>query len=305
MQIASFPKFRAFDANGQPLAGGKLYAYAAGTTTLKDTYADIGGTLNPNPVLLDANGEADLWLGAGAYKLKLTDSDDAQQWVVDNISSLATSAELCAAVEGFNDQFNLIGTEDTRPTPDAGTVIGLPFLATDTGKIYRWDGTQWLDQTSAMIPTPALATWRSTDVTAADITTAIDFKTIMIPANTLKDGSQIRIRAHVLAKANQANVGLLFGGHDKIANIVGNMGATTTTANVTSINLSFDGTVRNVAGVWTLSGQCSVNMTDKAATIMACVDRTFDPAIGDIPVVLSNWQALAALAAYFSVSVIV
>ena len=69
------PIFRAADANGAPLAGGKLYTYAAGTTTPLATYTDQGGlTANTNPVILDANGQANVWLGTtGAYKFVLTD----------------------------------------------------------------------------------------------------------------------------------------------------------------------------------------------------------------------------------------
>lgn len=89
--LAPYPKFRALTAGSLtsapfPLVFGKLYAYAAGTTTPKDTYTDEGGlTANTNPVILDARGEAPIWLGAGAYKLVLTDALGAQQVVADNI----------------------------------------------------------------------------------------------------------------------------------------------------------------------------------------------------------------------------
>lgn len=77
-----------FDANGNPLAGGKLYTYAAGTTTPLATYTDSsGGTPNTNPVILDSRGEAGVWLGSSAYKLKLTTSADVEIWTVDNIQT--------------------------------------------------------------------------------------------------------------------------------------------------------------------------------------------------------------------------
>lgn len=69
------------------LAGGKLYSYQAGTTTPLATYTDsTGATPNANPIILDANGECDLWLGSSAYKFILKTSADVQQWSVDNVT---------------------------------------------------------------------------------------------------------------------------------------------------------------------------------------------------------------------------
>ena len=73
--LAPSPSFKAFTAAGLPLAGGKLYTYQSGTTTPLATYTDqTGATPNANPVILDANGEASVWLGSAAYKFVLTDS---------------------------------------------------------------------------------------------------------------------------------------------------------------------------------------------------------------------------------------
>lgn len=79
-------RYREFDSNGDPLAGGKLYSYIAGTSTLLTTYTDSGGlTSNSNPVILDANGAADVWLGNRIYKFVLTDAADVQIFSKDNI----------------------------------------------------------------------------------------------------------------------------------------------------------------------------------------------------------------------------
>jgi hypothetical protein len=67
-----------FDNNGNPLAGGLIYTYAAGTTTPAATYtSSTGGTANANPIVLDSAGRtpAQIWLTAGSsYKFVLQTS---------------------------------------------------------------------------------------------------------------------------------------------------------------------------------------------------------------------------------------
>ncbi len=51
------------DDNGDPLAGGKLYSYEAGTSTPLATYTDVTGSVaNSNPVILDSGGRASVWI---------------------------------------------------------------------------------------------------------------------------------------------------------------------------------------------------------------------------------------------------
>jgi hypothetical protein len=61
-----------FDDNGNPLTGGKVFTYAAGTTTPLATYTTSAGTVaNTNPIILDAAGRTpnEIWLTAGTlYK---------------------------------------------------------------------------------------------------------------------------------------------------------------------------------------------------------------------------------------------
>jgi len=82
------PKLQFLDTAGAPLAGGKLYTYEAGTTTPLVTYADSAATSNnPNPIILDSRGEAEIWLELQSYKFKLTTPDDVEIWTVDNINT--------------------------------------------------------------------------------------------------------------------------------------------------------------------------------------------------------------------------
>lgn len=83
-----------FDDNGVPLAGGKLYTYAAGTTTPQATYTSISGsTVNENPITLNSagrvSGSNEIWLtSAVAYKLILKTSADVQLWSADDITGI-------------------------------------------------------------------------------------------------------------------------------------------------------------------------------------------------------------------------
>lgn len=87
-----FPQFE--DANGKPLAGGFLYTYSSGTTTLLPTYVDFAGTIqNPDPIPLDATGapsngsvQTGIWLANQSYKFCLYSSALVLQGCKDNIT---------------------------------------------------------------------------------------------------------------------------------------------------------------------------------------------------------------------------
>lgn len=73
-----------FYTNGLPLVGGKVFTYAAGTTTPKATFSDSAGSVpNTNPIILDSRGEA-LVYWSGAYKVVLQDALGNTLYTVDN-----------------------------------------------------------------------------------------------------------------------------------------------------------------------------------------------------------------------------
>jgi hypothetical protein len=89
--LSPSPKLQFFGTDGNPLVGGKVYTYAAGTTTLLATYVDSAGvTVNTNPIILDTRGEANIWLTSAAYKFVLKTSTDTLIWTVDNITNIET-----------------------------------------------------------------------------------------------------------------------------------------------------------------------------------------------------------------------
>jgi hypothetical protein len=100
-----------FDANGDPLSGGKLYTYAAGTTTPAVTYttsAGTPGTENTNPIILDSAGRVtnQIWLVSGTnYKFALTSSLDIPIWTKDNIPGIFADKSLYASDIGYTASF--------------------------------------------------------------------------------------------------------------------------------------------------------------------------------------------------------
>jgi hypothetical protein len=79
-----------FTNTGAVLTGGKLYTYAAGTTTPQATYTTSAGTTaRANPVVLDAAGRVpdsgEIWISPVSYKFVLKDSNDVLIATYDNI----------------------------------------------------------------------------------------------------------------------------------------------------------------------------------------------------------------------------
>ena len=83
------PKQQIFGSDGLPLVGGKIYTYAAGTTTPLATYTDYtAGTANTNPVILNSLGQANIWLAtSSSYKFSVYTSADVLLYTVDNIAT--------------------------------------------------------------------------------------------------------------------------------------------------------------------------------------------------------------------------
>lgn len=76
------------DSNGDPASGWKLYSYLAGSATATPTYTDsTGNTQNTNPIILNARGEANVWLSSAiAYKFVLKDNNDVEIYSTDNVT---------------------------------------------------------------------------------------------------------------------------------------------------------------------------------------------------------------------------
>ena len=105
-----------FTNTGAVLTGGKLYTYAAGTTTPAVTYTSSQGNVPwTNPIVLDAagrvSGSGEIWLTDGInYKFVLKDSTDVLIATYDNIS-------------GINSNFVSYTSEQEIVTATAGQTV--------------------------------------------------------------------------------------------------------------------------------------------------------------------------------------
>ena len=90
MSIFTLPRAYGINTDGTLVSGAKINFYDAGTSTPKATYSDSAlSVANSNPVVADSNGLfGAIYLGAGLYKVVLTDASDVVLWTQDNVPSI-------------------------------------------------------------------------------------------------------------------------------------------------------------------------------------------------------------------------
>ena len=142
--VTPTPKAQFLMLDGTPLVGGKVYTYAAGTTTPQTTYTDSTATTpNENPIILDARGEANIWLGAASYKFRLTDENDVDIWTVDNVAPPTTAVSpvltgnVTISTESISPALKITqtGTGYALLVQDSADPDTTPFVVTAEGKV--------------------------------------------------------------------------------------------------------------------------------------------------------------------------
>lgn len=86
-----------FNNSGVPLTGGKLYTYAAGTTTPLPSYTTSAGNVaHTNPIVLDSAGRVpnggEIWITSQIYKFVLHTSTDVLIASYDNVVGQGVSS---------------------------------------------------------------------------------------------------------------------------------------------------------------------------------------------------------------------
>lgn len=139
--LSAPPALQFFDSDGNPLAGGFVYTYAAGTTTPKATFTSQAGTTeNTNPVVLDAAGRPEpngsIWIN-GSYKFVVEDALGNTISTTDNVTAFTATAE---AAEAYFESFSGDGSQTAFTlSTDFGTdeKALMVFVDAGAGKGYE------------------------------------------------------------------------------------------------------------------------------------------------------------------------
>jgi hypothetical protein len=129
------PRFFITGTN-RPLAGGLMYTYKAGTTDPATTYSDDSGTTNTNPIVLDSDGQCDLFLDdAVSYRIILKNSAGVTQFDKDRIASIGSTQ-----VQSFN-SIAALRLRSGTTIANAAKTLGYYSAGDGGGNSFYWDGT--------------------------------------------------------------------------------------------------------------------------------------------------------------------
>jgi hypothetical protein len=115
-----------FTNTGAVLTGGKLYTYAAGTTTPQATYTTSSGNVaRTNPIVLDAAGRVgdggEIWITSASYKFVLKDATDVLIATYDNVVAMGSGSYIPQNFTGDGTTTNF--TLSTAPNNENSTFV--------------------------------------------------------------------------------------------------------------------------------------------------------------------------------------
>lgn len=254
-----------FDNNGNPLSGGLIYTYAAGTTTPAATYTSVtGATANTNPIVLDSAGRTpqEIWFTEGAsYKFVLRDSAGTLIGTYDNLVGVNDISDVLTPLSASSGSslvgFIQAGTGAVARTVQAKlreTCSIVDYGADPTGVSNSGTAIQLALQSGAQsvyVPPGTYAMTSNISVTIATDVTFYGHGTIIYTGATNNTNPLIAIETG----NNTLTIdGLSFDGDDKIAMGVRvfNTAAfsSNTLPNCTISNNLFIRFRMNVAGIW-------------------------------------------------------
>ncbi|MDA8249417.1 MAG: hypothetical protein M0Z28_09570 [Rhodospirillales bacterium] len=216
--ISPLPMQRFTDNNGNPLSGGKLFVYLAGTTTKTTTYTDsTGSTPNTNPVILNTRGEASVWLTPGAnVKFVLSPSTDTDPptnpiWTVDNIAPAdGISAAMLPVVEASTtaDALTAMGAAPSKDPTITGSIALTDAAGNSRNLFYETSGVQrWSATTDSTAEGGSNAGSNFLIARFSDAGTFIDNPVYITRSTGVAEFSQPPVVPDATASGNPVNLG--------------------------------------------------------------------------------------------------
>jgi hypothetical protein len=106
--IFGLPLSQQFTENGEPMSGGSLYIYEAGTSTPATAYESFSltaGTELPHPMTLDSSGRIpEFWLADGSYRVRLTDVAGNEIFDISSTTALGASSGGAGSGDSVSDE---------------------------------------------------------------------------------------------------------------------------------------------------------------------------------------------------------
>lgn len=102
-------------------------------------YASSGGDPFPAPLKVNANGEANIWLEDGAYKIKVGDSQYFDVYIGDNYAAIDAALGISGKEEKSNKAQNLISPNETTYPSTKAVKDALDSVSSGQTPMGAWD----------------------------------------------------------------------------------------------------------------------------------------------------------------------
>lgn len=281
------PKQQIYGSDGNPLVGGKIYTYAAGTTTPLATYTDAGGgTANTNPIILNSLGQANIWLApSSSYKFSVYTSADVLLYTVDNIAtpidylslvtSLASPPPIGSTAPNTGAFTTLAATTGTITTVNSTTVNATTVNATTvtatgtiTAETFTFEGGGSLTKVPESVIQPITASVAANALTVTLNPTTLDFRSATLTSGTVV--SRLISSATSVVVSSGSTLGTVSGTQSRIIVLaLDNAG----TVELAVVNIA-GGNDLTETGVISTTAEGGAGAADSASTVYSTTART-------------------------------
>lgn len=281
------PKQQIYGSDGNPLVGGKIYTYAAGTTTPLATYTDAGaGTANTNPIILNSLGQANIWLASSSsYKFSVYTSADVLLYTVDNIAtpidyislvtSLASPPPIGSTAPNTGAFTTLAATTGTITTVNSTTVNATTVNATTvtatgtiTAETLTFEGGGSLTKVPESAIQPITASVAANALTVTLNPTTLDFRSATLTSGTVV--SRVIASPVSVVVSSGSTLGTISAVQSRIVVLaLDNAG----TVELAVVNIA-GGNDLTETGVITTTAEGGAGAADSASTVYSTTART-------------------------------